>query len=80
MTRALIITAFLFAASSAAAQQQQLDPALMQRTLEVVAAQRNNAMNAAAVTEAKAAGLAEELAKANARLKELEPKPDAPAK
>jgi hypothetical protein len=54
------------------AQQQQADPAFMQRAITSLQTQRNNAFDAAAVAEAKAAGLTEDLAKANAKIKELE--------
>jgi hypothetical protein len=62
----------------AAAAAQQPDAAFMQRALASLQAQRNGAMDAAAAAEAKAGLLTDELAKAQARLKQLEPKnPDA---
>ena len=39
-------------------------------------AQRNQAMDAAAVSDARLAQMTDDLAKANARIKEIEPKPD----
>lgn len=56
--------------------QQQVDPAMLQRALGAVQVQRNQAFDLAASWEARANGLAEELAKAQARIKELEPKPE----
>lgn len=53
---------------------QQPDPAFLQRALSVMQQQRNAAMDAAAGQQARADGLADELAKAQARIKELEPK------
>ncbi|MHB8268227.1 hypothetical protein [Bradyrhizobium sp.] len=79
MRRSIIVLLALFTATSvAAAQQQPPDPIVMQRALNSLQAQRNQAMDAAAAQEVRAAGLAEELAKAQARLKELEPKPADP--
>ena len=70
----LVILAFALLATPAFAQQQSPDPAFLQRALGAMQAQRNQAMDAAAVNEAKAAGLADDLAKAQARIKELESK------
>ena len=56
--------------------QQQADPAMLQRALGAVQVQRNQAFDLAASWEARANGLAEELTKAQARIKELEPKPE----
>lgn len=77
-----IIVTLSVIASSAAFAQQQPDTALLQRAANAIQAQRNQAMDAAAVAEARAAGLAEDLAKSNARIKELEGRatPPAPAK
>jgi hypothetical protein len=75
----------LLAASAAAfpiaalAQQQLTDPAFLQRALTAMQVQRNQAMDAAAGQQARADGLQEDLNKARAKIKELEPKPDAPA-
>lgn len=70
----------LVAAAPAFAQQQQqqpIDPAVLQRAFAAVRVQREEAADKAAWWEARANGIAEELAKAHARIKELEPKPDA---
>lgn len=56
--------------------QQQADPAMLQRALSAIQIQRNQAFDLAASWEARANGLAEELAKAQARIKELESKPE----
>ena len=69
----IIVIAGLLASTSAFAQQQP-DPAVMQRALNVLQAQRNQAMDSAAIAEARAVGLADDLAKAQAKIKELEPK------
>jgi hypothetical protein len=60
---------------SAPAAAQQADPAFLQRAVTALRTQRNLAMDAQVVAEARAAGLAEDLAKAQVRIKELEPKP-----
>ena len=78
MKKIAIFGAILALTSPAIAQQAPPDPAVLQRALSALQAQRNQAMDAAASAEIKAAGLAEDLAKAQARIKELEPKPDAP--
>ena len=52
--------------------QQQPDVAFMQRAIVSLQTQRNNALDSAAASDAKAAGLTEELTKAQARIKELE--------
>ncbi len=70
----LLISAILLVLTIPALAQQPLDPAFLQRALGALQAQRNQAMDAAAVSEAKAAGLADDLAKAQARIKELETK------
>lgn len=74
--RFAVVLLFLLTSPAFAQLQQGPDPAFMQRALDSIAAQRNNALNAAAVAEARVAGLTEELAKATARIKELEPKPE----
>jgi len=75
----LVLASLLFAATPAFAQQQP-DPAFMQRALNALQAQRNQALDAAAIADAKAGGLADDLAKAQARIKEMEAPKDAPAK
>lgn len=58
--------------------QQPPDPAFLQRALASIEQQRNQALNAQVVAEARIAALSDELAKANARIKELEPKVEKP--
>lgn len=53
---------------------QQPDPAFMQRAIVALQTQRNNALDAQLVAEARLQGVTDELAKANAKLKELEDK------
>lgn len=75
MIRRLVILLAVLA-TPAFAQQQPPDPAFLQRALVAMQAQRNQAMDSAAVMEAKLAAAADELTKANARIKELESKPE----
>jgi len=77
MTTARLVTFLLgsLIVTSAAAQTQPPDAAFMQRAVSALQAQRNAAQDAAAVAEARAAGLADDLVKARARIKELEPSP-----
>lgn len=74
--RLILIVAALALASPAFSQQAPLDSAFLQRAIAAVQTQRNVALDSAAVAEAKVSGLTEELAKANARIKELEAKPE----
>lgn len=75
MIRAIIIAASIVTANAAFAQQQQIsEPAMLQRMLTLAQAQRNQFLDAYTVAEAHAAGLAADLAKAQARIKELEEK------
>jgi hypothetical protein len=74
-----LILALLFLATPALAQQSN-DPLFLNRAISALQQQRNQAWDAAAVAEARAAGLADDLAKANARIKDLEPKPSVPDK
>lgn len=69
----LIAAALVLFASPALAEQKP-DPEFLQKALTVMQAQRNNAMDADAVAEAKLATTTDELAKAQARIKELEAK------
>jgi len=73
MMRLLAVAAALSLVSPAFAQQQP-DPAFLQRALASMQSQRNQAMDALAVSEAKSAGLADDLAKAQIRIKELDDK------
>lgn len=77
MIRSVVLAFAVLATTAAIAQPAPpaVDPALLQRALNVLQAQRNQAMDSAAIAEARAAGLTDDLAKANARIKELEPKP-----
>jgi len=77
MIRSIVIAATIALAAPAFAQRQPPDPAVMQRAMNVLQARRNQAFDQAATAEVRAAGLADDLAKAQARIKELEPKPDA---
>lgn len=58
----------------------QIDPAFLQKVLRQMQSQRNQALDAHAMSEANAARLTEELAKANERIKELETKLKDPKK
>jgi hypothetical protein len=70
----------LLLAASPAFAQQQPDAQFLQRAIVALQTQRNQALDAAAGAEARAAGLADDLAKAQARIKELEQKQEAPPK
>lgn len=62
---------------SAPAYAQQADPAFLQKAIAAVQAQRNNALDAAAVAEARAAQLADENAKLKAQIEQqAKPKPE----
>lgn len=66
--KAILLSLFI----SAPAFAQQPDAVFLQRAITAVQTQRNLAMDAQAVAEAKVATLTDELAKAQARIKELE--------
>lgn len=69
----IILVAFaLFTIAPALAQTP--DSAFLQRALSSLQTQRNSALDAQAVAEAKLAGAVEELTKATAKIKELEDK------
>lgn len=53
---------------------QQPDPAFMQRAIPILQTQRNAALDQAVAEKARADGLADDVAKAQARIKELESK------
>lgn len=72
MIRAVIAAAIIVSLAVPAFAQQQLDPALLQRLLGAVRAQRDAGFDSAAIEKARADGLAEDLAKAQAHIKELE--------
>jgi septal ring factor EnvC (AmiA/AmiB activator) len=67
-----IVLASLLLATPALAQQP--DPAFMQRAINALQTQRNNALDGQAAMEARLAGLTEDLSKTNAKIKELESK------
>lgn len=71
---------FLLIALVVPAVAQQPDPIFLQRAIAAVQAQRNLAMDAAAVAEAKVVAITEERDKAQARIKELEGKANAECK
>jgi len=74
--RFFIALLFVLFTAPVFAQQQPPDSAFMQRALGALQAQRNQAMDVAASSEARAAGLADELSKAKDHIKELEAKTD----
>ena len=84
MMKKLLIVSTLLIPATAYAQQpftQQPDPTFLQHAVTALQSQRNAALDAQAVAEAKVAGLMDELAKANKQVKELndklnQPKPD----
>ena len=69
----IIFALFLTLISSAFAQQQQptADPALLQKAISVLVAQRNAALNAQVDAEARAGQLADDNAKLKAELEQL---------
>lgn len=75
MKRLLILACLL---ATPAIAQQQPDPAMLQRAIGAVQAQRNQALDQAASCSASAGSLADELTKAQARIKTLEQPPEPP--
>lgn len=73
MKKTLIVLAVLFTTPTLA-QQAQPDPAFMQHAIGSLQAQRNAALDAQVLAEAKVAGLMEDLDKANLKIKGLESK------
>lgn len=70
---------FLFLVTTPVLAQQKVpDSAFMQRAMAVLQGQRNQALDQAADAGIRIAELTEELAKANARIKELESKKEEP--
>jgi hypothetical protein len=67
---------FILLLITAPALGQQLDPAFMQKAINALQTQRNEALDSAATAQARAAILADELTKAQDRIKELEPRPE----
>lgn len=64
--------ALLLVLSTAPAFAQAPDPAFLQKAVNALQTQRNSAMDAQAVAEAKLQIVTDDLAKANAKIKELE--------
>lgn len=76
-----VLLAFFVFALPVAVQAQALDSELIQKVVPTLQAQRNAALDAAAVSEGRIAILTEQLAKANEKIKSLEDKPkEAPKK
>lgn len=78
MIRFFVLATALLAVSPALAQQ--VDPAFLQRALSALQMQRNQAADQAAVEKARADGLADDLAKAQAEIKSLQEKASEPKK
>lgn len=76
MTMVRLATYLLGSLIVTSATAQQLDPAVLQRVIGSLQAQRNEAMDKAALAEARAAQLADELQKAKADA--IKPKEDKP--
>lgn len=72
------LIAFLLIATPALAQQQPPDPKFMERAIQVLQTQRNQALDGQAAETARAAGLTEDLAKAQAEVKRLTEKYEPP--
>jgi hypothetical protein len=76
MFKKIVLASFILATPAFA--QQQPDASFLQRAINTLQTQRNTALDAQAVAEARASGFTEELAKANAKIKELEDKVNPP--
>lgn len=76
MRLVLIIILVVIGTGAVAFAQDATNPALLGKALDVIATQRNQALGDAAIWQAKAIILSEELTKAQARIKELETKPE----
>lgn len=70
--RSVLFLVTMLSFGSVALAEQTVSPAQMQRVVDALAVQRNVALNAQAISEANLAEVREELAKAQARIKELE--------
>lgn len=75
MKQLSLLLLLLSVSSAFAQQQQQADPAFMQRAINALQTQRNTALDAAASQQARADGLAEDLAKAQQKIKDFEALP-----
>lgn len=81
MTRIIVVSGLAYLLlNTVAFGQQQPDPAFLQRSISIVQAQRNQALDSVAFLAAKVDGLTEELTKAQARIKELETEKENAAK
>lgn len=69
--RTIALLAALLMAGPAIAQQQKPDPAALQRIINSLEGQRNKAANEAALAEARAAELGEEVSRARAEIEAL---------
>lgn len=76
MRKVLLVGLLLVMSPASAQQQRPMTPAEMNGALGAAVEQGNIARTMHLQAEAKAAGLADELAKAQARIKELEKKPE----
>lgn len=70
----LLVIALFTLSTDVYAQQSTADIGFLQRAVTALQTQRNQAYDQAAASDAKAAGLTEDLTKANAKIKELEDK------
>ena len=77
MLRLLCVITFLLGADidMSFAQQQSPDPAFLQKAVNALITQRNNALNAQADTEARLSQLADENAKLKAEIEALKKPP-----
>lgn len=79
LVRALVFAVLAFTPVPASAQQE-LDQATLGKAIIALQIQRNSALDAQALAEARAALLTEEVAKLKAKIAELEKKTPPPAK
>ena len=70
----ILSLAILLGMVTSALADPPLDPVLLQRIIGSMQAQRNQALDALAVSEARLVAMTADLTKAQERLKELEPK------
>jgi hypothetical protein len=80
MKTAFVAMGVALLASAPAFSQQQPEVATLQRAINILQMQRNQASDQTVAAELRASGLADDLAKAQARIKELEEKEKAKAK
>jgi hypothetical protein len=72
MKRLILIASVLMASPSFAQQQPPLDSAILQRVLDMTKVQRNQLLDALNEVDARRAMMGDDLARAQARIKELE--------